>query len=183
MKHIKTFESFLNEENSSNLNEGSSFDEIKDKYKDNPYGIGAQSVEYVEGANGNPAKLIFRHDERGRRDQIESKLKSMGIPAKKLSKATADKAFAYRYELHMYENENFINESSGEIVFSVNDDKLDNMLNNRFSSALDFKDVKGDSYYVLNNRDFDRFIDLADSSGFDVDYENSEESVIDVIEQ
>ena len=84
---------------------------------------------------------------------------------------------------HIHTFENFLNESSGEIVFSVNDDKLDNMLNNRFSSALDFKDVKGDSYYVLNNRDFDRFIDLADSSGFDVDYENSEESVIDVIEK
>jgi len=111
MKHIKTFENFLNEESSSNLNEGLSFDEMKDKYKDNPYGIGAQSVEYVEAANGNPARLIFRHDERSRRDQIESKLKSMGIPAKKLSKSTADKAFVYRYELYMYENEDFMNEA------------------------------------------------------------------------
>jgi hypothetical protein len=101
MKHIKTFENFLNEEK---LFEGMTFDEIKDKYLENPYGIGANTVEYVEGANGNPAMLIFRHDQRSRRDQIESKLKSIGVPAKKLSKATADRAYKDRYELTMYES-------------------------------------------------------------------------------
>jgi uncharacterized protein YxeA len=104
MKHIHTFESFLNEERSSNLNERMSFEEIRDKYENNPYGIGAQSIEFVKGENGNPSMIIFRHDERSRRDQIESKLKSLGIPAKKLSKSTADKAYKYRYELNMYES-------------------------------------------------------------------------------
>jgi hypothetical protein len=104
MKHIKTFESFLNEERSSNLNERMSFEEIRDKYENNPYGIGAQSIEFVKGENGNPSMIIFRHDERSRRDQVESKLKSLGIPAKKLSKSTADKAYKYRYELTMYES-------------------------------------------------------------------------------
>jgi hypothetical protein len=103
MKHIQTFEGFLSESQSQNLQEGLSFDEVRDKYKDNPYGIGAQSIEFVEGDNPGESKLVFRHDERSRRDEIEKKLKSMGIPAKKLSKATADKGFKYRYELYMSE--------------------------------------------------------------------------------
>ena len=32
------------------------------------------------------------------------------------------------------------------------------------------------------DQEFDRFIDLGDSSGFDVDYENSEDTVVYVIE-
>jgi hypothetical protein len=75
-----------------------------------------------------------------------------------------------------------LNEAKDEIVFSIDDDKLDQMLNSKFSRQLDYKDDKGDSFYVLTRKDFDRFIDLADSSGFDVDYENSEDSVIDVQE-
>jgi len=76
-----------------------------------------------------------------------------------------------------------VNESAGhEIIFSVDDDKLDNMLNSRFSSQLDYQDIKGDSFYSLPKRDFDRFIDMADSAGFDVDYENSEDSVVFVQE-
>jgi hypothetical protein len=78
--------------------------------------------------------------------------------------------------------ESFLNESGPEVIFSVDDDKLDQMLNARFSSQLDYKDITGDSYYSLPKRDFDRFIDLADSSGFDVDYDNSEDSVIYVYE-
>ena len=78
--------------------------------------------------------------------------------------------------------EEFLNESNNEVTFSVDDDKLDQMLNSKFSRQLDYKDDKGDSFYVLARRDFDRFIDLADSSGFDVDYENSEDSVIAVQE-
>ena len=75
-----------------------------------------------------------------------------------------------------------LNESNDEIVFSIDDDKLDQMLNSKFSRQLDYKDDKGDSFYVLDRKDFDRFIDLADSSGFDVDYENSKDSVIAVQE-
>lgn len=69
-----------------------------------------------------------------------------------------------------------------DIVFTVDDEKLDQMLNLRFNRQLDFQEVNGDSYYILNQKDFDRFIDLADSSGFDVDYENSEDSVVYVQE-
>jgi hypothetical protein len=86
---------------------------------------------------------------------------------------------------------NFINEArmkttykhSDVVLFSIDDDKLDQILNDKFARNLDFEDIKGDSYYSLPRREFDRFIDLADSSGFDVDYEGSEDSVIDVIEK
>ena len=83
---------------------------------------------------------------------------------------------------HIHTFESFLNESNNEVIFSIDDDKLDQMLNSRFSSQLDYKDDGGDSFYILDRRDFDRFIDLADSSGFDVDYENSEDSVISVQE-
>lgn len=100
MKHIQTFESFLNE---ASVNKSVTFNEIKDRYVENPYGIGAQLVIFEEGERGIPSRLVFKHDEIGRRNQIESTLKSMGVPAKNLSRSTADKAFKYRYELIMYE--------------------------------------------------------------------------------
>ena len=83
---------------------------------------------------------------------------------------------------HLQTFESFLNESEDEVIFSVDDDKLDQLLNARFSRQLDYKDDKGDSLYVLPKREFDQFIDLADSSGFDVDYENSEDSVVYVKE-
>jgi hypothetical protein len=83
---------------------------------------------------------------------------------------------------HIRTFESFVNEAQNLVTFSVDDDKLDQMLNARFSRQLDYKDDKGDSYYVLPKRDFDNFIDLADSSGFDVDYEGSEDSVVYVME-
>ena len=83
---------------------------------------------------------------------------------------------------HIQTFESFLYESGNEVIFSVDDDKLDQLLNARFSRQLDYKDDGGDSFYILDRRDFDRFIDLADSSGFDVDYENSEDSVINVQE-
>ena len=69
-----------------------------------------------------------------------------------------------------------------DVVFTIDDEKLDQMVNSRFSSQLNFQEVNGDSYYILNQKYFDRLIDLADSSGFDVDYENSEDSVLFIYE-
>lgn len=105
--------------NESEVNEGMTFGEIKDKFTENPYGIGANSVEFVEGKNGNSSMLIFRHEEKHRRDQIESKLKAFGIPTKKMSKSTADKAYKYRYELILHESvleeTNEVNEGRSQI--------------------------------------------------------------------
>lgn len=84
--------------------EAMSFEELKNKFEENPYGIGAQLVVYEEGKNGNPDRLIFKHDEKHRRDQIESRLKTLGIPSKKMSKSTAEKSFKYRYELILFES-------------------------------------------------------------------------------
>ena len=72
---------------------------------------------------------------------------------------------------------------SDVILFSIDDDKLDQLLNDKFARNLDFKDVKGDSFYSLPRREFNQFIDLADSSGFDVDYEGSDDAVIHVTEK
>ena len=69
--------------------------------------------------------------------------------------------------------------NSDNIIFSINDEKLDDILRANHSRELDYKkDVTGDVYYILPTKEFDRFIDYADSSGYDVDYENSENSVI-----
>jgi hypothetical protein len=83
---------------------------------------------------------------------------------------------------HIHTFESFLHESKDEIKFSIDDDKLDQLLQAKFGKEIDYKDVKGDSYYVLNKKAFDRFIDLADSSGFDVDYDGSENSVVYVYE-
>jgi hypothetical protein len=108
MQQLHTsFNDFINE----NINESLTFDEIKDKFTENPYGIGAQAVEYVEGERGNPNRLVFRHDEKSRRDEIAKKLKAFGIPAKKMSTSTQDKAYKYRYELYLFENESPILEN------------------------------------------------------------------------
>lgn len=69
-----------------------------------------------------------------------------------------------------------------DVVFTIDDEKLDQMVNSKFGSRLDIEEVNGDSYYILNQRDFDRLVDLADSQGFDVDYENSEDSVLSIYE-
>ena len=107
MKHLKNFESFVSE---SKVNEGITFQELVDKYKDNPYGIGANSIEYTESENwGN--QLVLRFEDNYDRKEAEADLKKMGIKAKKMSKSTADKAFKYRYELTVFEskvNEEYI---------------------------------------------------------------------------
>jgi len=68
------------------------------------------------------------------------------------------------------------------VIFSVNDDKLDSLLHDHHGRELDFTTIRGDEFYVLPRREFDRFMDAADSKGFDVDYDNSEDSVIAVEE-
>jgi hypothetical protein len=59
---------------------------------------------------------------------------------------------------------------SGEVTFTLDDSDLDDkfLANKQFSRNLDYKDDGGDSLYVLPQRDFDRFMDWADSSGHDV---------------
>lgn len=83
---------------------------------------------------------------------------------------------------HIQLFEQFINENKDEVIFSVDNEKLDQILHSKFGRKLDYEDIKGDSYYSLPKREFDSFIDFADSSGFDVDYDESEASVIYVYE-
>ena len=174
MKHIQTFESFL-EENSLNYTQamelGSLGDVVKNHIKSN----------YSELYYGGPNNILGKYGK-----------DIPGTSWKKLEKLAKDKGdkdleiaisnykdLATKYKVKTFES---LSESKDEIIFSVDDDKLDQLLNARFSRQLDYKDDRGDSLYVLPKRDFDRFIDLADSSGFDVDYENSKDSVIYVQE-
>ena len=83
---------------------------------------------------------------------------------------------------HIHTFESFLNEFQNLVTFSIDDDKLDQLLHNFHKRELDYLDVKGDDYYTLPQKEFDRFIDAADSKGFDVDYENSEDSVVYVME-
>lgn len=83
--------------------------------------------------------------------------------------------------------EEFILESMNEakkdiVTFMINDEKLDQLLHDHHGRELDYVKIKGDEFYTLPRRDFDRFIDAADSKGFDVDYEESEDAVLQVYE-
>jgi hypothetical protein len=75
-----------------------------------------------------------------------------------------------------------VTEAYNFITFSIDDEKLDDLLHKQFSKALDYFKEGGDEFYTLPQREFDRFIDAADSKGFDVDYEDSEESVLHIHE-
>lgn len=116
--YIPSFELF-----ESSITESLSFKDIKDKYESNPYGIGASSIEYVKGERGNGDRLIFRNNSSFSRDQVEKTLKSYGFPAKKMSKATADKAYTYRYELYLFESETSdeINEALKDVTLNDNE--------------------------------------------------------------
>jgi len=70
---------------------------------------------------------------------------------------------------------------SNLVIFSVNDEALDSLLQDHHGEDLDYTEISGDSYYTLNRKDFERFLDAAMSKGFDVDYINSQDSVIDVM--
>lgn len=72
--------------------------------------------------------------------------------------------------------------NSDNIIFSINDEKLDDILHANHRRELEYMNISGDVYYILPTKEFDRFIDYADSSGYDVDYENSEDSVINIKE-
>lgn len=89
MKHIKLFENFLNE--------SISFEKLVDDYKDNPYGLGANAIEYDSSENGN--KLILRFEDSYDRNQTIKKLKEMGVKSKHMSNFKQSSSFKYKYEL------------------------------------------------------------------------------------
>ena len=80
--------------------------------------------------------------------------------------------------------ESFINEAKDSVTFSVNDEKLDQLLHDFHERELDYVKVKGDEFYSLPKREFDRFIAAADSKGFgEEDWSYYEESVNPIKEQ
>jgi hypothetical protein len=79
--------------------------------------------------------------------------------------------------------ESLILQENKKVIFSVDNEKLDNILHSMYKNKIDYEDVNKDMYYTLNKSDFERFIDRADSEGFDVDYNNSENSVVYVLSE
>ena len=71
------------------------------------------------------------------------------------------------------------NKDSNTITFTLDDGDLDDkfLSDESLSRNLGYKKDGGDTYYVLPKRDFARFQDWADSSGYDTD------EVIDVIDE
>jgi len=63
-----------------------------------------------------------------------------------------------------------LKEFQGEgVLFSINDPKVDDFLQQRFSDYLDYATHKGDDVYVLPIKYYNSFIDQADSRGYDTD--------------
>lgn len=56
-----------------------------------------------------------------------------------------------------------------EVLFSINDPKVDDFLQQRFSNYVDYANHKGDDVYVLPIEHYNRFIDQVDSLGYDTD--------------
>lgn len=150
MKHLNTFEIFLNENANKKITVSLAYSAVKSFKKD----LDGNKIPYTV-----VRPTVFELED---------------TPKARTAIQMAKERFGMQSVL--------VKESSNEVIFSVDDDKLDQMLNARFSRQLDYKDDKGDSLYVLPKREFDQFIDLADSSGFDVDYGNSEDSVVYVQE-
>lgn len=63
--------------------------------------------------------------------------------------------------------ESFINEAKDSVTFSIRDEKLDQLLHDFHERELDYVKVKGDEFYSLPKREFDRFIAAAGRKGFD----------------
>lgn len=95
MKNLQTFDEFVNE---SMINESETFDGLRSKFEKNPYGIGAQLSYYEEGKHGYPDSLVFKHDDKYRRDMIIPRLKSMGVPSKNMIKSL-ERGYKYPYVL------------------------------------------------------------------------------------
>lgn len=72
--------------------------------------------------------------------------------------------------------EEFLNEN--KVTFAIDDGKLDDMfMDSTLSKKLDYKKIKGDTYYVLPKREYSMLVDMADSNGFDT------EEIFDVIDE
>jgi len=183
MKHIHTFESFLNEQ----INEGSRYSIYKKEieWKQHPKKSGSyvaksgkSELEILSTGYGNwelkvDGTIVMPSETAKEKSAKDNHTNTFNWANDKVGtlKHTAQEMF-----------ESFLNEGKDDIIFSIDDDKLDQILHSTFVKKLEYEDIEGDSYYALPKKEFDRFIDLADSSGFDVDYDGSKKSVIYVYE-
>ena len=56
-------------------------------------------------------------------------------------------------------------DKGGNITFSIDNPKLDEVLNEDFIDELDYEEMNGDSFYSLKQSDYNRFLDKAHSLG------------------
>ena len=178
MKHIPTFESFLNESRYSIYKKEIEWKQHPKKSGSYIAKSGKSELEILSSGYGN---WELRVDGKEVMPSETAKEKSTKDNHTNYNNWADDKVGTLKHTAQeMFES--FLNESKDEVIFSIDDDKLDQLLRAKFSKEIDYEDVKGDSYYALPKKAFDRFIDLADSSGFDVDYDGSEKSVVYVYE-
>ena len=114
------------------------------------------------------------------RDRLKEILGSKNTDIPGLQKPAMDALRKFASSGNIVEKKIVEATSTDKVTFTVDDDKLDNKLHDMFKDKLDYKDDRGDSWYILDKKDFDRFIDYADSAGYDVDYDNSADSVIEL---
>ena len=57
------------------------------------------------------------------------------------------------------------------VLFSIDNEKADQLLHDNFKRHIDYVDIKGDSFYKMNRKQYDRFVDLAYSTS--QEYEDS----------
>jgi len=93
MNYIKNFNDYLNESKTQKI----SVQELKDKYLDNPAGIGANVIEYEND------RLILRFEDRWSLNDTKKSLSEMGFPNKKMNTFTLEKGHLYRYELILFQ--------------------------------------------------------------------------------
>ena len=198
MKHIHTFESFVNEAARADM--GPKSRTVYRRLKHKVYTL-AELESLVKSKGVELPKELY--------DNIKQVIDKKGISIDRLVFSTetdhASNGFhslpsitwygelrdkktgeTYRFwdikESEELLDESIVNEAQDLVTFTIDDDKLDRLLHDFHKRELDYVDVKGDQYYTLPRREFDRFMDAADSKGFDVDYEDSEDSVVYVME-
>jgi hypothetical protein len=182
MKHVKLFEDFISEVTKHMIsgNSGRTISTLDNKKYELKKDVkGAQIDDYIDVVlpKGTiiynlPGGVFAYHDSlkkytsnfRGSKwnDKYGVQLRSMTETLEDIEK-----------------NSKVLESMNNTVTFTIDDGNLDDkFLNDKsLSRNLDYKEDRGDTYYVLPKRDFDRFQDWADSSGFDID------EVIDIIEE
>jgi len=182
MKYVKTFENFINEKYGT-VDEGNEFVAIGSK--GNAIKVAIKEVEKFQRLKANKDK-----EPEFEQLSLNKIMLSKVLGREKLGKEHEDAWKRLKAKFDLSESvaddwgsdgkvlETTVSEGN-TVTFTIDDGDLDDkfLSDKSLSRNLDYKEDRGDTYYVLPKRDFDRFQDWADSSGYDTD------EIIDVIEE